>query len=143
MKKKLAIVLILSTLSLCFCSCKGKKEDKQLNEIDGKTYVWEKPGAGGDFSLTLEKDGTYQYYAGPLSSYVGMGTWTEKSGIVTLHETGGRYVFRFAVKKDGLAFIALGSNTFIYVDVKNGDMFYPKEVTPVYPVVGTPKSTEQ
>jgi|GEM_PF-118241 len=129
MKKAIGLLILLSVIA-CLCACGGGNggKSKVNNEISGKTFVWEKPGFGGDFTITLNKDGSYQYYAGFLSSYIGTGTWTEENGIVTLTETSGYdYVFRFAVRDGGLSFIADGSNDFMHVSVNDGDMFLPKE----------------
>ncbi|MBQ2118554.1 MAG: hypothetical protein II192_05815 [Clostridia bacterium] len=92
-----------------------------------KLYVWEKPGFGGDFTITLNADGTYSYYAGYLSSYIGIGTWKSENGVLTMTENkklcGNDNVFRFRVGDDGLRYIADGSSKFIYVNVQDGDRF--------------------
>ena len=63
----------------------------QPAEIDvaGKTFVWEKEGAGGDFTITLNEDGTYEYYVGFLSSYIGSGNWTVEGSELTMTEKTG------------------------------------------------------
>lgn len=129
MKKLFVVLLILISVVAIFSACGGKGGNSKVNnDISGKTFVWEKPGFGGDFTITLQKDGKYQYYAGFLSSYIGMGTWVEENGIVTLTETSGYdNVFRFEVKDGGLSFIAEGSSKFMYVTVEDGDMFLPKD----------------
>ena len=96
------------------------------DEIGGRSYVWEKEGAGGDFTIVLLNDGTYSYYAGPLSSYIGMGKWTVEDGILTMSEISYGYVFRFSVRNDELVFISEGSNSFTYVNVEDGDRFIVK-----------------
>ena len=53
-----------------------------------KLYVWDKPGFGGDFTITLNADGTYSYYAGYLSSYIGVGTWKSENGVLTISGEG-------------------------------------------------------
>ena len=99
----------------------------QSAEIDvaGKTFVWEKEGAGGDFTITLNEDGSYQYYAGYLSSYIGQGNWKLEDGVLTMTEdgTGYDYVFRFAAKDGELDYMADGSDPFLYVTVEDGDRF--------------------
>ena len=99
----------------------------QPAEIDvaGKTFVWEKEGAGGDFTITLNEDGSYQYYAGYLSSYIGQGNWKLEDGVLTMTEdgTGYDYVFRFAAKDGELDYMADGSDPFLYVTVEDGDRF--------------------
>ena len=129
MKKLFIVLLILLSVVAIFSACGGKGGNSKVNnDISGKTFVWEKPGFGGDFTITLQKDGKYQYYVGFLSSYIGMGTWTEENGIVTLTETSGYdNVFRFEVKDGGLSFIAEGSSKFMYVTVEDGDIFLPKD----------------
>ena len=130
MKKVLTVLLLLLSIVIILCACEGGNggDSKTNMDISGKTFVWEKPGFGGDFTITLQKDGKYQYYVGFLSSYIGMGTWAEENGIVTLTETSGYdNVFRFAVKDGGLSFIAEGSSKFMYVAVEDGDMFLPKD----------------
>ena len=90
----------------------------------GRTYIWEKEGFGGDFLLSLWNDGCYTYYAGSLSSYIGYGHWKEENGIVTMKEyEDSRLVFRFARDGEDLVYIASGSASFLYVQVKDGDRF--------------------
>lgn len=130
MKKVLTILLLLLSIVIILCACEGGNggDSKTNMDISGKSFVWEKPGFGGDFTITLQKDGKYQYYAGFLSSYIGMGTWIEENGIVTLTETSGYdNVFRFAVKDGSLSFIAEGSSKFMYVNVEDGDLFLLKD----------------
>jgi len=94
---------------------------------DTNKYVWEKPGFGGSFTITLKNDGTYQYYEGYYSSYIGVGTWTYGNGVITMNEDeefcGNDRVFRFKVSKEGLNYIANGSDSFISADVTDGDRF--------------------
>ena len=104
------------------------KEGPAMNKDAIGHYIWEKGGFGGTFSLTLREDGTYYYYEGFLSSYIGNGNWELKDGIVTMHETTGyKYTFHFKVTDEGLRFISEGSSRFIYVDVDDGDLFLPSE----------------
>lgn len=76
MKKVLTVLLLLLSIVIILCACEGGNggDSKTNMDISGKSFVWEKPGFGGDFTITLQKDGKYQYYAGFLSSYIGMGT---------------------------------------------------------------------
>ena len=46
--------------------------------VSDRLYTWEHDGFGGDFTITLYADGTFSYYEGMLSSYIGAGTWTEE-----------------------------------------------------------------
>ena len=89
-----------------------------------RVFVWEKEGFGGDFTIMLNDDGTYMYYVGALSSYIGSGRWSLQEGKVVLTETSGYdNVFSFAIKGDDLVFIKEGSSEFMYVTVEDGDRF--------------------
>ncbi len=90
----------------------------------GKTYVWEKEGFGGDFTITLDEDGKYTYYVGYLSSYIGMGEWKIEDGVLTLTENSGYdLTFRFRVGDGELVYIKEGSSEFMHVTVEDGDRF--------------------
>lgn len=93
--------------------------------IAGKTYVYEKEGFGGDFTVQINKDGTFQYYEGGLSSYIGMGKWTLKEDILLLADGEGSNSRKNYFKADGddLIFIADGSTNFLYVKVADGARF--------------------
>lgn len=94
-----------------------------------RVFVWEKEGFGGDFTIQLNDDGTYMYYVGALSSYIGSGRWSLQEGKVVLTETSGYdNVFYFAVKGDDLVFIRDGSSEFMYVTVADGDRFILTDV---------------
>ena len=59
-------------------------------------------------------------------SYIGMGNWTLRNGVVTFTETTGYdLVFRFAAEDGNLVYIAKGSDRFMYVTVEDGDEFLP------------------
>ncbi len=120
---KRILVLLLACVMLAASACaKGVEPDA----LAGRTFKWEKDGFGGDFTISLFEDGTYRYYEGYLSSYIGFGNWTLKDGVLTLTETGGYdFVFRFAVKDGALVYLADGSSRFLYTDVQDGDRFLP------------------
>lgn len=106
----------------------GKQDRDIFNRAAGKTYKWEKGGFPSDFSITLNPDGTYTYYEGVLSSYIGMGNWSVKNGIITLKEsTGYDFVFHFYLHDGDLVFMAEDSSQFIYVKAEDGDRFIPAE----------------
>ncbi len=127
--KKLSFVVLL-TLVICSCSYISKTRDQRIKEnVSGKTFVREKGGFGGDFYILLNKDGTYQYYVGFLSSYIGLGNWTVEEGKVKLVETSGYdNVFYFDVKDGELVFIKDKSSEFMHVKVEDGDRFRLSEV---------------
>ena len=127
--KKTAVVIMALTLVFCLAACgSGNKAALADSDVGGRTYVWEKEGFGGDFTLTLQNYGSYQYYVGYLSSYIGYGDWSEEDGVITLTERSGYdYVFRFAVDGDDLVYLAEGSDAFAGVNVEDGDHFLPAD----------------
>ena len=130
-------ILIAACLMGCMCflvscaSSAGVPSDEELTEsVAGKTFVWEKGGFGGDFTITLDTDGRYEFYEGFLSSYIGSGNWTVEGGVLTMTEdpeNGYPLEFRFEVRDGELFFLADGSDKFIYTEVEDGDRFIPKE----------------
>ena len=111
------ISLLLLALSLLGgCSRAVRAED-----LAGKSYVYEKDGFGSDFVINLEEDGSFTYYEGALSSYIGAGEWTVEKDTLILEEK--KRVFTFGVKGDDLIFRQEGSGDFLYVKVSNGDRF--------------------
>ena len=129
-----ATLLIVSILS----GCANKPHTDGSSSMNGNQYVWEKKGFGGDFIITLNDDRTYQYYAGFLSSYIGMGTWINDNGIIVMSEDkefcGNDNVFRFKLTEEGLIYIADGSSKFMYVDVADGDRFLLR--SGIYSLIG-------
>ena len=131
--RKISEVIILALLAvLLLTACRQHTQaDENVTEKDigVKTYVWEKEGFGGDFTIELCEDGTFEYYEGALSSYIGSGKWSLEKGIVTLDEDDSGYglSFRFAVRSGDLVFLSEGSDMFIYTKVKEGDRFSPSE----------------
>ena len=96
-----------------------------MSRLSG-TYRYEGKGFGGDFTITLNADGTYTFYEGPLSSYHGMGTWDTWYNAVYMtenEETGYDLNFMFGVEDNALIYIAAGSDEFIHVKVSDGEKF--------------------
>ena len=82
------------------------------------TYRYEGEGAGGDFLLTLAADGSYTFYEGPYSSYLGGGEWEEFYGALYLQENQGLDLQNvFAYDENTLYFAADSSDGFPYVKV--------------------------
>jgi len=95
-------------------------------EVKGKTYLYEKEGFMGDFQITLYDDGTFTYYEGAASSYLGVGKWSQKDNVITLNddETNGYdFVNHFKVDGDNLIFTKKDSSNFMYVKVADGECF--------------------
>lgn len=67
MKKQILIILFF----VCILLVSGCSDHD--NNVAGKVYTYEKDGMGGDFSIYIYEDGTFTYYEGMLSSYIGIG----------------------------------------------------------------------
>ena len=97
------------------------------NESFGKTYVYENEGIMGSFTITLYNDGTFTYYEGMASSYLGFGSWKQEGDIITMTDDGHGglgLVNRFKLDGDDLIFVEDGSFNFIYVKVQDGERFH-------------------
>lgn len=124
MKKIIACVLILVCL-FCITACsRSKGEGKDIQDtIVNKTFVYEKEGAGGEFTIQINDDGTFEYYEGLLSSYIGTGSWVLESDILVLSDDAYPFVNRFEVKDGDLVFSSEDSSNFLYVKVADGEHF--------------------
>lgn len=101
-------------------------ENNVQGEARGKTYLYEKEGIVGDFQITLFDDGTFTYYEGLASSYIGIGTWQQDGSIITMRDDetfGYAFVNHFRLDGDSLIFIEEDSSNFIYVKVAGGERF--------------------
>ena len=89
------------------------------------TYRYEGEGFGGDFTITLNADGTYAFYEGPLSSYMGAGTWYTAYGAVYMDEddAGFDLSFAFGAEGDALIYLAGSSDAFPYVELPDEARF--------------------
>lgn len=95
--------------------------------LAGKIYCYEKDGFGGAFSISFEEDGSFTYYEGLLSSYLGVGRWSLDGDMLTLADDdvmGYPFVNHFTVRGDDLIFLAEDSTNFLYVKVGDGERFY-------------------
>ena len=94
--------------------------------LAAEVYAYEKEGFGGNFTIAIYPDGTFQYNEGLLSSHMGLGTWAVEGDTLTLREdeeSGYGFVNRFTVTPEGLMFQAEGSDNFLYVEVADGERF--------------------
>ena len=104
------------------------------NSIAGKSFVYEKEGFPNEFSIRLDSNGSFTYYEGFFSSYIGTGSWQLDGDTLTLRERDyssvdgavGR-VYHFNVSDDSLSFISEGSDNFTYINVSDGERFLQKE----------------
>ena len=97
------------------------------DDIAGKTYLYNGEGFGGSFTITLYEDGTFTYYEGMLSSYIGTGSFMLDGDTVIMTDDGhGGYglVNHFRHDGDDLVFIEQDSDNFVYVKVKDGEKFH-------------------
>ena len=97
-----------------------------VENIVDKTYVYEYEGFGGPFNVNIFSDGTFMYYVGMLSSYIGHGNWEYTNGILTLTDGQDQpqFINKFYVKDNCLIYIAEGSTNFMYLKVNDGAKFY-------------------
>ena len=94
------------------------------------TYAYEYNEESGfvlaDFKVTFREDGTYEYYEGPLSSYIGIGTYSIENDILTMKgdaDAGNNSLHRFRVKGKRIYFMEKESDNFTYIKVKDGQSF--------------------
>ena len=124
MSRKLIAAAMTAALALFLTGCSGVSSD-----ISGKTYVYENGGFDGigEFAIRLNDDGTFSYYEGWASSYVGYENWTVENGELVLSDDeyiGVRpFVNRFKIDGDDLVFSEEGSTNFLYVTVADGERF--------------------
>lgn len=133
MKKLLVYILAVAcVLGLAACGHAPEQEEAVdlWDTVADKTFVYEKEGCGGEFYIYLWENGNFQYYAGMLSSYIGMGKWTLEGDILTLTDNGCKFMNRFRVEDGGLTYLEEGSTNFMYVKVADGDRFEGREGKP-------------
>lgn len=78
---------------------------------------------GGEFTITFNEDGSYWYYEGSLSSYIGSGSWEITDDIVVLTENVKGSVIRLKIQDDAIVYSAENSDNFYYITVRDGDRF--------------------
>lgn len=101
-------------------------QDAAIAAVSGRMFTYEKSGFGGEFTIRIFGDGTFTYYEGMLSSYIGIGTWRVEEDVLILMDTGlESYTrhFRFRVENGYLYYMTEASDAFTYVDVADGDRF--------------------
>ena len=131
--KKPAFWLIVAAVAVCIviavCFLTNPKRVKS-DDVTGY-YVCEQEGFGGSFYIDLKKDGTFEYYEGCLSSYIGTGKWEYDGSTVVLIDNTFEDERRtcFAFDDDSLVFIKDRSDRFIYVDLADGTRFIKQNLT--------------
>ncbi len=120
--KRLVVAFLTAFVLLQLSAC---RQNVQPKDLAGKTFLYEKDGFYGEFTITLHEDGTMSYYVGSASSYIGMGTWLLEGNILTLTDnTGLPYINVFRVEQDTLIFHEEDSTNFMYLKVENEDRFF-------------------
>ncbi len=107
--------------------CAGGDVSSADNAVAGKTYLYEGEGIMGSFTITLYDDGSFTYYEGMASSYIGVGSWEQDGDTITMTDDGhGGYGFvnHFRLDGDDLVFVDKDSANFVYVKVKDGEKFH-------------------
>ena len=107
--------------------CAGGDVSSADNAVAGKTYLYEGEGFMGNFTITLYNDGTFTYYEGMASSYIGIGSWEQNGDSIILTDDGHSgygLVNHFRCDGNDLVFVEQDSNNFVYVKVKDGERFH-------------------
>lgn len=128
-RKITAALALVMLAALTLTGCAGAK---RVNNMFGKPLVYEKDGFPDDFGIRIDSDGTFSYYEGSFSSYVGYGFWELNGDTLILREMSDsrdvtsevKRINRFKVGDNGLTFQADGSDNFRYIDVSDGEHFY-------------------
>lgn len=97
-----------------------------LSDIIG-SYKYEKEGFGGDFIINLNKDGTFTYSEGLLSSHIGVGSWTllDKYLVMTENDIGNTHprINNFIVENNNLVYQIGESSGFTNIKLSQGEKF--------------------
>jgi len=99
-------------------------------DLKVESGVYTKQGSSdsemGDFTITINEDGTFTSCESPLSSYIGMGTYDVDGDILILTEDAdgsNGSVNQFLITDDGLEFIEESSTNYSMVPLQDGDLF--------------------
>ena len=115
MKIKLLWLPMVLVAALFLASCSS--DDVQTDS----TYVYDGEGFGGAFTITISDNGSFTFYEGFLSSYIGHGKWQIKHKILTISD--GTFTNKFEMRDKEIVFVEEGSTNFMYVKLKDGDKF--------------------
>ncbi len=125
MKNKLFTLIIFTLLSALFLSS-CVQQPLYVTDFSDFTYIYEKDGVGGgQFSLSIEADGTFSYCEGPIGGHIGVGTWEVDGSRIKLTETweSEARVNYFTYEKGYVIFSSRKSDGFPNVEVQNGERF--------------------
>ena len=131
--KRVLLLLCAAVLLFTVTACNPQEQPEESvtsESISGITFVYEKEGAGGDFSIRIHEDGTFFYSEGTYSSYIGVGAWTLEGDTLTLTDDENvsyGLVNRFKVVGGDLIYFSEGSTNFLYVKAADGEKFFAKQ----------------
>ena len=91
MTRRLGSAMLLLFV-LMAAGCSGQPAAVTADDLADQVYIYEKEGFGGNFTITLNSDGSMYYSVGLLSSYLGIGTWELDGDAVTLTTDDGKFV---------------------------------------------------
>jgi len=147
------IAVFLISLVVVGCTFTGASDEPPVMtavhfEETTAIYVYEKPGFGSDFFIKINQNGTFTYREGALSSYFGLGTWTQKDDILALTDKpsanpGIAFYNEFRVEEDALVWLAKNSTGFMHrnIPMEDGARFLyrgsEESPVPVWTYVGT------
>ena len=120
--KKISL-FFLAVLSVLLIVLSGCTEAPSVEEFAGFTYIYEGDDAVGQFAITINENGTFSYFEGAASSYIGVGEWTVEENKICLTDRDNPLVNYFRFKDGKLVFIEKNSTNFTYVKVSDGDTF--------------------
>lgn len=89
-----------------------------------RVYAYRGENKWGDPGVILNGDGTFTFTFSMISSYIGVGTYTEKDDRLTLYTDDGQYVYVFDIIEDNLVFDADASSSMTwFADIPDGAVF--------------------
>lgn len=156
-KPQTKVVTLIAVLLVClivvgctFTGASGEPPVMKAAHFEDNTaiYVYEKSGFGSDFFIKINQNGTYTYREGSLSSYFGLGTWTQNGDILALTDKpsttpGTAFYNEFRVDEDALVWLAENSTGFMHrnIPMEDGARFLyrgsEESPVPVWTYVGT------
>ena len=140
MKKLCSLILLVTVICFMFASCDngayGQQETSEEAVVDVQdvygTYARQniESTLQDYFTITINPDGTYTYYATMLSSYIGMGNYTFEDNVITLIDekiptlSGSlTCTFKFEYRDGKLIYLATESDAFMYINPPDGAEF--------------------
>ncbi|MBQ4091242.1 MAG: hypothetical protein IJC64_02875 [Clostridia bacterium] len=146
MKRIITLFLLVPLALLTFVSCNVSNTETETTKDDTidpsqicGTYARRNDFEIQDyFTITLNADGTYMYYATLFSSHIGAGEYTISNNVITLVDGNiptmdGQVTntFRFEYREGKLIFLASASDKFMYVSLPEGAEFCLVETTQI------------